>query len=55
MLEAYIHDCGIVFAHKRIALVPQTHRGVKKLIAYYKLTYLIFPRATEKVVYVCFK
>lgn len=51
MLETYIHDCGIIFAHKTTALVTQTHSGIRKLIADYRLTCSILPIAIEEVVY----
>lgn len=51
ILEAYIHDCGIIFTYKKTALV--THRDIRVLlIAYYRLTYLIFPIAKKEGVYV---
>lgn len=55
MLEAYIHNCGIIFVHRKTVLVTQTLRGIRKLIAYYRLTCLIFPIAVEEVMYVYVK
>lgn len=42
----------VLFLHtKTTALVTQTHRGIRKLIADYRLTCLILPIAIEEVVY----
>lgn len=53
MLEAYIHGCGIIFAHKKEThkgLVTETHKAIMKLIADYRLTCLILPIAMKEVV-----
>lgn len=42
----------VLFLHtKTTALVTQTHKGIRKLIADYRLTCLILPIAIEEVVY----
>lgn len=43
----------VLFLHtNKMALVTQTHTGIKEITIYYRLTCLIFPIAMEEVVYV---